>query len=74
MTKLEQGDISGFDVMGYRLKDGSVNINGRKFDDFPKKLTLIGVTYNLEYIKKNDEDNKLPEDHGGKNIEWGIYL
>lgn len=74
----KKGQIAGFEVIGYRQKDGSVQLgnpeNGDILTDFPNEIKTPYGIFQLESIKSNDEEDKLPNDHPGKNIEWGIYV
>ena len=77
MFEPKAGQIAGFDIIGYRQRDGKVKLgdeNGELVNDFPEEIQTPYGVFTLETIKKNDEDNTLPEDHPGKNIEWGIYV
>lgn len=63
--KPNPGEIAGFDLFAYRLKDGKIKLqSGKILDDFPKEIEVINIIYTLEDIKKNP----------GNNIEWGIYV
>lgn len=75
--KVKTGQIAGFEVIGYRQKDGTIklgNQNGEQLADFPEAIETPYGIFTLELIKKNDKDNSLPPGHEGKDIEWGIYV
>ena len=70
------GEIAGFEIIGYRQPDGTVKIPNEDAEavlDFPEEVRVCGATYTLEGVNKNDEDGTMPDDHGGKYIEWGLY-
>lgn len=73
------GQICGFEIIGYRQKDGKIRLgnsnDGEMLEGFPKEIKTPYGTFQLEEIKLNDnEENQLPDEHPGKNIEWGVYV
>jgi hypothetical protein len=74
----KKGEVAGFDLVGHRQADGSIILGtpptSESIPEFPEEVKAFGAVYTLEYIKKNDPDDKLPNEHSGKTIEWGIYV
>ena len=78
-------EIAGFDLFGERQSDGSIKLGAKPRlgpDDrthlsaFPEKVRVQGATYELEFVKENldGQGNRLPPDHPGHNICWGVYV
>lgn len=73
-------EIAGVNLIGYRQADGSVVLgdqtHGTHLPDFPEDIDVEGVTYSLEYVRKNREESPdiVVPGHPGYPIEWGIYV
>jgi len=76
--QVNKDHLAGFDLIGYRQPDGTILLgmegNQHPMADFPEEAEILGNTYTLEKVRKNDPDDKLKADHPGKNIEWGLYV
>lgn len=71
----KRGEIAGFELIGYRLPGEKIRLeSGDIMDEFPDEVEVCGATYTLEFVKSNDPDGKLPDDHPGKYIVWGVYV
>ena len=54
----KSAEIDGFDLYGRRLPDGKVELNsGDVLDDFPEEILVIDTVYELEHVKKNEDES-----------------
>lgn len=69
-------EIAGFDLIGFRQPDGTILLgtNEIPMSDFPAEAEILGQVYTLENVVLNDANGDMPDDHPGKNIEWGQYV
>lgn len=67
---LQDKELAGFDLGGYRQLNNTVKINGtdRFIDDWPKEISLLGNTYELEDVVKGAVDERT-----GEQWENAIY-
>ena len=73
--KVKSDQLVGFDLIGYREPDGSILLGADKIPmaNFPQEVEILGITFALEEVLKNDLIGSLESDHPGKTIEWGRY-
>ena len=52
INDFKTGDISGFDLAGWRLPDGKIELNASKevINFFPKEIECNGAMYTLEAV------------------------
>jgi len=52
-------DLAGFDLCGWQLKDGSIELaSGSFIAKWPKEVELLGNTYTLEEISSEKLDDQ----------------
>ena len=52
ITDFDSYEVAGFDIAGWRQKDGSVKFENRTIPRFPKEITCNGVAYALEEVRE----------------------
>lgn len=72
------GQITAIEIIGFRQINGRIKIgnseDGELLNNFPSKIKTPYGIFQLEQIKLNGNEDKLPREHPDKNIEWGIYV
>ena len=76
------GEIAGFDMIGWKQTDGTFILGdktyGRRVDEFPQEVHVCDVTYTLEFIKWNTDEQSeeilATWTDEQKSICWGVYV
>lgn len=77
---LEPTWLAGFEVFGERQDDGSIILGHtepkKTASEFPAAITVLGVTYTLEFVKENEFPStiNIPADDPRRRICWGVYV